>query len=74
MLQKDLSVSCVCVLAGETLYHHKHSILNAQSISTVTPWINHVHEVTLTEIYTQYLHFICVPEMKIIFINTHGTA
>jgi hypothetical protein len=26
MLQKDLSVSCVCVLSGET-YHHRHTLL-----------------------------------------------
>ena len=53
---------------------HTESVLQTESISTVTPQMKHVYEVTLREIYTQYLHFICVPEMKIIFINTHGTA
>ncbi len=37
---------------------HTESVLQTESINTVTPQMKHVYEVTLREIYTQYLHFI----------------
>ena len=37
MLQKDLSVSCVCVLAGETPYHHRHIWCRDSGNATTLP-------------------------------------